>query len=199
MPFKTTDSARLWRQNKALFTHKKCLDKHQLQADYLTSSKRWWLIDATKVPTGRLANEVAKILLGKHKPTFHPNADCGDHVVIINAKHTSLTGHKWDKKLFYSHSGYPGSLKIKTAQDKHERTPTEMIRLAIHGMMPSNWLRIPRMRKLHIYEDAEHPYEQNINSVLSLTKKGEISPLILKEMKKNIKWDDIPDDGVLVK
>jgi len=195
----TTASARIWRQNHALYQHRKTLDRQQTQADTLTSSQRWWLIDATRIPTGRLANEVAKVILGKHKPTYHPNADVGDHVVIINSKMTSLTGNRWETKPFYTHSGYPSGLRMKVAKDKHDRNPIEMIRLAVHGMLPANSLRIPRMRKLHIYEDDKHPYAENINSVLKLEKKGAVSPIIMKDLRKNVTWDEIPEDGILVK
>lgn len=112
---------------------------------------------------GRLATRIALVLQGKHKPIFTPGADCGDYVVVTNARHVIFTGDKWRQKGYYRHSGYPGGLSRVPAKDMLERQPTEIIKKAVWGMLPKNRLRKDRIARLKIYPDAEHPYKANIH------------------------------------
>ncbi|MDI6711526.1 MAG: 50S ribosomal protein L13 [Thermoanaerobacterales bacterium] len=121
--------------------------------------RKWYILDAAGKPLGRLATEAAAILRGKHKPTFTPHVDTGDHVIIINAEKCVLTGNKLDKKMYYRHSGYPGGLKTMTYREFMARKPEEAIRKAVVGMLPHNRLGARMARKLKVYRGAEHPHE----------------------------------------
>ena len=116
----------------------------------------WWLMSADSLPLGRLAVETAILLRGKHKPEFMPHEDKGDFVVIINAGQVRLTGKKWTDKKYYSHSGVFGSLKKKKAE---ELSGSCLIKKAVSGMLPKNKLRKRLMKKLKVYETAEHPHK----------------------------------------
>jgi len=118
--------------------------------------RKWWLIDATNRPLGRIASEVAILLRGKHKAEFTPHVDTGDFVVIINAGQVQLTGRKWTNKKYFSHSGFFGSLKEKKAK---ELSGKALINKAISGMLPKNKMRKHLMKKLKVYETAEHPHQ----------------------------------------
>jgi len=118
--------------------------------------RKWWLIDATNRPLGRIASEVAILLRGKHKAEFTPHVDTGDFVVIINAGQVQLTGRKWTNKKYFSHSGFFGSLKEKKAK---ELSGKALINNAISGMLPKNKMRKHLMKKLKVYETAEHPHQ----------------------------------------
>ncbi|MYE07349.1 MAG: 50S ribosomal protein L13 [Oligoflexia bacterium] len=130
--------------------------------------KNWWLVDATGHPLGRLASEVAILLRGKHKVEFTPHVDTGDFVVIINAKQVHLTGRKWTDKKYFSHSRFFGSLKEKKAK---ELTETELINKAVSGMLPKNKMRKKLMKKLKVYETAEHPHKAQKPSAYTVSKK----------------------------
>ena len=131
--------------------------------------KNWWLVDAKGCPVGRLATEVAVLLRGKHKVEFSPHIDTGDFVVIINAKEVQFTGRKKTNKKYYSHSGFFGSLKEKTAK---ELSGTEIINAAVSGMLPKNKLRARFLKKLKVYETAEHPHKsQKPSAYLCLKQK----------------------------
>ena len=133
--------------------------------------RNWWLVDATGCSVGRLASEVAVLLRGKHKVEFTPHIDTGDFVVVINAKEIQLTGRKWTDKKYYSHSGFFGSLKEKKAK---ELSGTEIINKAVFGMLAKNKMRKKLMKKLKVYETAEHPHQPQKPSTFSLkTKKAE--------------------------
>lgn len=122
--------------------------------------RTWWLIDAKNQVAGRLAANITPLLIGKHKPTYNPlKYDTGDHVVIINAKHLTLTGDKWKRKGYRWHTGYAGGLKTFTAEQRHEKFPTYIMQRAIDRMLPKNNLRKVRMDRLHVFPDAEHPFE----------------------------------------
>lgn len=121
--------------------------------------RRWWTLDAEDAVLGRLASTVARLLMGKHKPTYTPFLDCGDHVVIVNADKVVLTGNKLDKKIYYRYSGYPGGLKETSARRMMETHPERVIELAIKGMLPKNKLGRQMYRKLRVYAGAEHPHE----------------------------------------
>mmetsp|Transcript_453 Transcript_453/g.910 ORF Transcript_453/g.910 Transcript_453/m.910 type:complete len:142 (+) Transcript_453:163-588(+) len=120
----------------------------------------WHLIDARNQVVGRLASQVVGILRGKHKPTFSPNYDCGDYVVIINAGEVKFTGKKRDDKLYTWHTGYPGGLKQKSVRDSLDDKPEEVLRKAIMGMFAKNTLRNYIGRKLRIFPGELHLHEK---------------------------------------
>ena len=118
--------------------------------------KKWWIMDASARPLGRLATEVAMLLRGKHKPEFTPHVDTGDFVLVVNAKGVKLTGKKWTDKQYFFHSGYFGALKEKRAKDISN---TLLIKNAVSGMLPKNKMRKHFMTKLKVYEGVEHPHK----------------------------------------
>lgn len=120
--------------------------------------RKWLVVDAEGQTLGRLASEVAAILRGKHKPTFTPNVDTGDHVIIINAEKIELTGNKLQGKIYYRHTQYTGGLKQRTAGEMKEKYPTQMLELAIKGMLPKNSLGRQMFSKLNVYAGSEHPH-----------------------------------------
>lgn len=120
--------------------------------------RKWLVVDAEGQTLGRLASEVAAILRGKNKPTFTPNVDTGDHVIIINAEKIELTGNKLQGKIYYRHTQYSGGLKTRTAGEMKEKYPTQMLELAVKGMLPKNSLGRQMFGKLHVYTGAEHPH-----------------------------------------
>lgn len=121
--------------------------------------KDWYLVDAENKILGRLATQIAMRLRGKHKPIFTPHADTGDFIVVINAEKVSLTGKKWDKKIYYRHSGYVGGLKEITAKKLLEKKPEDVLRFAVRGMLPKNSLGRRQLKKLKIYTGSEHPHQ----------------------------------------
>jgi len=118
----------------------------------------WFIIDATDLTVGRLATEVATLLRGKHKPTFTPNMDCGDFVIIINAEKVVFTGNKLQNKKYYRHTGHPGGIKSETAEKLMGRAPERIMEGAIKGMLPKNILGRQMYRKLFVYKGSEHPH-----------------------------------------
>ncbi|MFJ7973104.1 50S ribosomal protein L13 [Psychrobacillus sp. NPDC096389] len=120
--------------------------------------RKWLVVDAEGQTLGRLASEVAAILRGKNKPTFTPNVDTGDHVIIINAEKIHLTGNKLNDKIYYRHTQFSGGLKQRTALEMRTKYPTKMIELAIKGMLPKNSLGRQMFSKLNVYAGAEHPH-----------------------------------------
>lgn len=118
----------------------------------------WYVIDAEGISLGRVAAKVANVLRGKHKPTYTPNVDCGDYVIVVNASKVNLTGDKLNKKVYYDHSGYTGGLRERTAREMIENYPTEMVERAVKGMLPKNRLGRQMYKKLFVYEGAEHPH-----------------------------------------
>ncbi len=133
-------------------------------------TKNWWLIDMDGVVLGRAASIVANILRGKHKAMYTPNIDCGDHVVIINAEKTKLTGKKLEQKTYYRHTGYPGGIKEITAGKVLEgRFPERVFEKAVLRMLPKESpLAREQFRKLHIYAGGEHPHEAQQPKTLDL-------------------------------
>ncbi|WP_132013366.1 50S ribosomal protein L13 [Hydrogenispora ethanolica] len=120
--------------------------------------RKWYVIDAEGKTLGRLATAVATILRGKHKPTFTPNVDCGDHVVIINAEKVVLTGNKAEDKVRYTHSQYPGGLKAAKYGDLLKTKPEYALTKTIWGMLPHNRLGRQMIKKLRVYRGSEHPH-----------------------------------------
>lgn len=129
---------------------------------------KWWVVDAGDMVLGRLAAQVAHILRGKHKPIFAPHLDTGDHVVIINAAKVRLTGNKINAKVWYRHSGYPGSLR-KLAYDKlMQERPALVVEKAVQGMLPRNRIGRQMASKLKVYAGTEHPHQAQKPAVLDL-------------------------------
>ncbi|RFU68595.1 50S ribosomal protein L13 [Peribacillus saganii] len=130
--------------------------------------RKWYVIDAEGQTLGRLASEVAAILRGKNKPTFTPNVDTGDHVIIINASKIHLTGKKLNDKIYYRHSQYAGGLKTRTALEMRTNYPERMLELAIKGMLPKNSLGRQMFKKLHVYAGSEHKQQAQQPEVYEL-------------------------------
>jgi len=118
--------------------------------------RQWYIIDASGKPLGRIAAEAAKLLRGKHKPTFTPNVDTGDHVIILNAKDVVLTGRKLDQKIYRHHTGYIGNMKETSARNMLQDNPEKAMMLAIKGMLPKNRLGRQMINKVRIYAGSEH-------------------------------------------
>ncbi|KKU82089.1 MAG: 50S ribosomal protein L13 [Microgenomates group bacterium GW2011_GWA2_47_8] len=121
--------------------------------------RQWYLIDVKGKILGRAAVEVALKLMGKGKPNFVRNLDCGDYIVVINAAHVETTGRKEKEKLYGNYSGYPGGLKQKALWQVRREKPTEPMRRAVWGMLPKNKLRARLITRLYLYPEAEHPYK----------------------------------------
>lgn len=121
--------------------------------------RKWYVVDAEGQTLGRLASEVASILRGKHKPTFTPHVDTGDHVIVLNASKIQLTGNKLQDKIYYRHTNHPGGLKQTKAQDMRANKPERMLELAIKGMLPKNTLGRKQGMKLHVYAGSEHNHQ----------------------------------------
>lgn len=131
-------------------------------------TRKWYVIDASEAPLGRIATKVAKLLTGKDKPMFTRHIDCGDYVVIINAANVVVTGEKMDSKMYYRHSNYPGGLKEATMREKLEKDPTYAIFHAVRGMLPVNKLRDERLARLKIYAGQEHNHEAQKPEAISV-------------------------------
>jgi len=121
-------------------------------------SREWYVVDATGKTLGRLASEIAQVLRGKHKPTFSPNIDTGDFVVVINCERVVVTGAKLDTVRYYRHSRYPGGLKSRTMRETLAQFPDRVIYEAVRGMMPKTKLGRAQMKKLRIYAGDQHPH-----------------------------------------
>lgn len=121
--------------------------------------RSWYVVDAANKPLGRLASEVAILLMGKNKPIYTPNTDCGDYVIIINAKHIALSGDKIHNKKYYNVSGYAGGLRTRTAGEMLDRYPTEMMQRAIWGMLPKGPLGRQMIKKLFVFPEEKHDKE----------------------------------------
>jgi large subunit ribosomal protein L13 len=120
---------------------------------------KWHLVDADGKTLGRLASRVAILLRGKNKPIFSPHQDTGDFVVVINAKKVALTGKKWKEKVYIHHSGYPGGLKMASAEKIAEKKPERLITMAVQGMLPKTKLGKKLIKKLKVYAGNAHPHE----------------------------------------
>lgn len=121
--------------------------------------RKWFVVDAEGRTLGRLAAEVAKVLRGKHKPTFTPHVDTGDYVIVVNAAKVKLTGKKLIQKTYFRHSGYPGGAKFTQAGHMLETRPERVVEMAVRGMLPKNKLGEQMYRKLNVYAGAEHPHQ----------------------------------------
>ena len=121
--------------------------------------REWFVVDAAGQTLGRLASNVARILRGKHKPTFSPHLDVGDYVVVVNADRIAVTGRKLDQKMYHRHTGYPGGLKSITLREQLVRHPTFAVRAAVKGMLPKNILGRRILKKLKVYAGPDHPHQ----------------------------------------
>ena len=120
--------------------------------------RAWHVIDAAGRPLGRVATEIATRLRGKHKPAYSPSLDVGDHVIVLNAAAVAVTGNKLRKKVYYSHSGYPGGLKAVLLKDMLRTRPERVIERAVRGMLPKTRLGAAQFRHLHVYAGPDHPH-----------------------------------------
>ena len=130
--------------------------------------RKWYVIDAEGKSLGRVATLAATYLRGKHKPTYTPNIDCGDNIIIINAEKVNLTGNKLETKIYYNHSGYVGGLRERTAKVMREQYPVEMMERAVKGMLPHNRLGRQMYKKLFVYATSEHKHEAQKPEVLEV-------------------------------
>jgi len=124
--------------------------------------RSWHVLDASNRPLGRVASDAARLLLGKHKPTFEPHLPMGDFVVIINAGEVAVTGAKMKAKIYYRHTGYPGGLRERTLEEQLERDPTKVVERAVKGMLPHNSHGRELFRHLKVYVGGEHPHEAQV-------------------------------------
>jgi large subunit ribosomal protein L13 len=127
-------------------------------ANNQTVQHGWYVVDASGLTLGRLATQVAILLRGKHKPTYTPNVNCGDNVIVINADKIKLTGNKWEDKLYRHHSAYTGGLRTLTATEVMAKYPTRMVEQAIYGMLPHTKLGDQMRKQLYVYASSEHPH-----------------------------------------
>ena len=130
----------------------------------------WYVVDAEGLTLGRMATEVARVLRGKHKPTFSPHIDTGDHVIIVNASKVVLSAGKAENKMVYRHTGYPGGIRSTTYADELDRTPDEAVRRTVKGMLPKNRLAAAQLRKLKVYAGPEHPHAAQTPRELNLSR-----------------------------
>ena len=137
-------------------------------AEAAKESREWYVVDAEGRTLGRIASEIAQILRGKHKPTFSPNVDVGDFVIVTNCEKIVVTGNKKDSVRYYRHSTYPGGLKSRTMREQLERHPDRVIYEAVKGMMPKTKLGRAQMKKLRVYAGSEHPHQAQQPKVLEL-------------------------------
>ena len=127
-------------------------------ANKSTVEKGWVVVDATDQVLGRLSSEVAKMIRGKHKASFTPHADCGDHVIVINCDKIKLTGKKWSDKVYVRHTGYPGGQRATTATQLKDKSSTLLVENAVRGMLPKNILGRQLFKSLHVFEGGEHTH-----------------------------------------
>jgi len=130
-----------------------------ISANKATVTKEWVIVDATDQVLGRLGSKVAKLLRGKYKPNFTPHVDCGDNVIIINADKVRLTGKKWDDRVFFYHSGYPGGQREVTPKAVFEKSPEKLVERTVKGMLPKTKLGRQMYRNLFVYSGGEHKHE----------------------------------------
>jgi large subunit ribosomal protein L13 len=131
-------------------------------------TRKWYVIDASEAPLGRVATRIATLLTGKEKPSFTKHIDVGDYVIVINAKDVKMTGNKMDTKMYYRHSGHPGGLTETVMRDAMEKDPTKVVHHAVRGMLPVNKLRDGRLDRLKIYAGAEHNHEAQKPKAISI-------------------------------
>ncbi|KKE78543.1 50S ribosomal protein L13 [Oceanobacillus caeni] len=137
-------------------------------ANEANTERKWLVVDAEGQRLGRLASEVAAILRGKHKPTYTPHVDTGDHVIIINAEKVELSGNKLNDKMYYNHSGHPGGLRARNAEEMRSKYTEEMIERTVKGMLPKGPLGRKMAKKLHVFKGSEHNHQAQKPEVYEL-------------------------------
>ena len=130
----------------------------QMTKEEALAQRRWYVIDAEDKVLGRMATEIARVLRGKHKPSFSPHVDAGDFVIVVNARRVKVTGAKESDKRYYRHTGYPGGLRVARLSEMRARKPEAVVRLAVKGMLPRNRLGRGQLGKLKVYAGPEHPH-----------------------------------------
>ncbi len=151
--------------NKSIFAHifKNTVDSNSFKTKYVNKDliqKDWHIVNADGKILGRFASEIAKILRGKHKPSFSPHTDCGDYIIVINSDNIKMTGNKWKDKQYVRHTGYPGGQRVTTPQElKDKKSSKFIIEKAVRGMLPKNRLGRQLFRNLFVYEDSNHPHD----------------------------------------
>jgi large subunit ribosomal protein L13 len=135
------------------------LSYRTISGNIATANKQWVLVDAEDLVLGRLSSQVAMMLRGKHKTNYTPHADCGDHVVVINADKIKLTGLKWDDREHFKHTGYPGGQKRISPRELFDRDQTALVKQAVKGMLPKNKLGRTIYSNLHVYAGVDHKHE----------------------------------------
>ena len=139
-----------------------------ISANKATVDKQWVLVDAEGQSLGRLASKVAKLLRGKHKPSFTPHVDCGDNVIVINAEKINLTGKKWTDKTYIRHTGYPGGQRSLTATELFGKDPARLVEKSVKGMLPKNKLGAELFRNLNVVVGAKHTHEAQKPKTINL-------------------------------
>ncbi|AYN66557.1 50S ribosomal protein L13 [Euzebyella marina] len=139
-----------------------------VSANKSTVDKQWVLVDAEGEALGRLASKVAKMLRGKHKPSYTPHVDCGDNVVIINAEKIEMSGNKWNDKVYLRYTGYPGGQRSTSAKELLAKNPAQIVEKAVKGMLPKNRLGADLFRNLKVYVGSEHNQEAQKPTVINL-------------------------------
>ena len=139
------------------------MDSNSFKTKYVNKGsiqKDWYVANADGKILGRFASEIAKILRGKHKPSFSPHTDCGDYIIVINSDNIKMTGNKWKEKQYVRHTGYPGGQRVTTPQELKEKKSSKfIIEKAVRGMLPKNRLGRELFRNLFVYEDSNHPHD----------------------------------------
>ena len=133
-------------------------------------TQEWYLVDANDQNLGRLASQISRIILGKHKPNFTPGVDTGDFVIVVNCERIRVTGNKMEEKMYYRHSGYPSGLKSISLRQQLEKRPERVIRAAVWGMLPHNKFGRQLIKKLRVYAGPNHPHEAQQPKTLNLGK-----------------------------
>jgi len=133
-------------------------------------TQEWYLVDANDQNLGRLASQISRIILGKHKPNFTPGVDTGDFVIVVNCERIRVTGNKMEEKFYYRHSGYPSGLKSISLRQQLEKRPERVIRAAVWGMLPHNKFGRQLIKKLRVYAGPNHPHEAQQPKTLNLGK-----------------------------
>ena len=139
-----------------------------ISANKATAQKEWVVVDATDLVLGRMCTKVAKLLRGKYKPSFTPHVDCGDNVIIVNAGKVQLTGQKWNDRVYYRHTGYPGGQREFTPADLLAKSPEALLTKTIKGMLPKNKLGAKLLNNLYIFDGAEHNMQAQQPKVIDL-------------------------------
>jgi large subunit ribosomal protein L13 len=134
----------------------------------------WYVVDATGIALGRLASNVAKILKGKHKPTYTPHLNTGDHVIVVNAERVLVTGNKVDSKVYTRYTGYPSGLRKRTLRQQRDLDPTFPIQNAVRGMLQNNTLGAQMLKRLRVYAGPDHEHKAQVPRTITFSEKGDI-------------------------